>query len=125
MKEQLEKLKLKFDDVDPQQISLTEPLQEYYQHPIKLPFIITELNSRLERLEQDSKNLNRKSNYSLQNSDDRRIEAMDLKNRAEELFDDLTKADEECNRVVNEIEKISGQLQEEAGMVFQRIKFFK
>lgn len=68
-------------------------------------------------MEQDSKNLNRKSNYSLQNSDDRRIEAMDLKNRAEELFDVLSKAAEECMRVVEDIGRISGQLREEAGMI--------
>lgn len=70
-------------------------------------------------MEQDSKNLNRKSNYSLQNSEERRTEAMDLKNRAEELFDVLDKAQEECNRVVEDIERISGQLREEAGMIFQ------
>jgi len=44
---------------------------------------------------------------------------MNLKNRAEELFDVLTKAEEECNRVVEDIERMSGQLREEAGMMFQ------
>lgn len=42
MQEQLEKLKPRFDEVDPMQISLNETIHE------------------LERLEQDSKNLNRK-----------------------------------------------------------------
>lgn len=48
MKEQLEKLKLKFDDVDPQQISLTEPLQEYLSPSNKTRnfFLITELQTR-------------------------------------------------------------------------------
>lgn len=42
MREQLEKLKPRFDEVDPKQISLNETIHE------------------LERIEQDSKNLNRK-----------------------------------------------------------------
>lgn len=42
MREQLEKLKPRFDEVDPRQISLNETIHE------------------LERIEQDSKNLNRK-----------------------------------------------------------------
>ncbi|XP_066250557.1 laminin subunit alpha isoform X1 [Euwallacea similis] len=97
MKEQLDRLRMKFDEVDPKQISLAELIE------------------KLESLEQDSKNLNRKSNYSLQNSDERRVEAMDLKNRAEELFDNLSKAEEECMRVIEDIGRITGQLKEEAG----------
>jgi len=48
MKEQLDKLKLKFDDVDPQQISLTEPLQEYLAPSNKTSnfLLITELQTR-------------------------------------------------------------------------------
>ncbi|CAG9771124.1 unnamed protein product [Ceutorhynchus assimilis] len=97
MREQLEKLKPKFDEVDPRQISLTGPMQE------------------LESLEQDSKNLNRKSNYSLQNSEDRRNESMELKDRAEVLLDSLTKAEEDCIRALEDIDRITGQLNEESG----------
>ncbi|KAF7271317.1 hypothetical protein GWI33_015789 [Rhynchophorus ferrugineus] len=97
MREQLEQLKPKFDEVDPSQINLSGPTQE------------------LESLEQDSKNLNRKSNYSLQNSEERRVESTQLKNRAELLLDQLPKIEEQAMRAIEEIDKISGQLTEEAG----------
>lgn len=40
---------------------------------------------------------------------------MDLKNRAEELLDSLTKAEEDCIRAIEDIDRITGQLNEEAG----------
>ncbi|KAL1517260.1 hypothetical protein ABEB36_001047 [Hypothenemus hampei] len=97
MREQLTRLKHKFDEVDPKLINLSGPLKE------------------LETLEQNSKNLNRKSNYSLQNADERRTESMNLKNKAEELLDTLAKAEEDCFKVVEDIDRITGQLNKEAG----------
>ncbi|XP_050301015.1 laminin subunit alpha [Anthonomus grandis grandis] len=103
MREQLEKLLPKFDDVDPRQVSLTGPLQE------------------LESLEQDSKNLNRKSNYSLQNSEEMKNDSIDLKNKAEELLDNLSQAEKECIKAIEDLDKITGQLHEEAGNEVEKV----
>ncbi|ERL89440.1 hypothetical protein D910_06807 [Dendroctonus ponderosae] len=96
MREHLDRLRPKFDEVDPRQVNLTGLIQE------------------LESLEQDSKNLNRKSNFSLQNSEERRVESLALKDRAEEVLDSASKAEEECSRVVEDIDRIAGQLNKEA-----------
>ncbi|XP_030765960.1 laminin subunit alpha [Sitophilus oryzae] len=97
MREQLEKLKPKFDELDPSHIDLSGPTQE------------------LESLEQDSKNLNRKSNYSLQNSEERRTESTQLKDKAEVLYGNLPNIEREALKAIEDIDKISGQISEEAG----------
>ncbi|KAJ8973563.1 hypothetical protein NQ317_009587 [Molorchus minor] len=97
MREQLEKLKPKFNNVYPTQQSIDEILKE------------------LESLEQDSKNLNRKSNYSLENSDALRNQSTKLKDKLEVLLDEIYQADDEAERIFEEIEKIPEEINEETG----------
>ncbi|XP_060535680.1 laminin subunit alpha [Cylas formicarius] len=97
LREQLEKLKPKFDEIDPQQVSLRGPLQE------------------LESLEMDAKNLNRRSNYSLENSEDLRNESMRLKDLAEVLLDELIDAEDYSIRALQHIENITSELNDKGG----------
>jgi laminin alpha 3/5 len=94
MRELLKELKPKFDEVDPKQISLDLYIEE------------------LETLEQDSKNLNRKANYSLENSDSLKTNAVDLKEKAEVLLNDVEDAEDASFRVIEGIKRIISQLKD-------------
>lgn len=85
MRDWVTKLEPKFDDVDPKQVSLTESIQE------------------LESLEQDSKNLNRKSNYKLQDTVDLNNKSIDLDHKAQELQDIMDDAIDKYDQVVHDI----------------------
>ncbi|CAG9821860.1 unnamed protein product [Phaedon cochleariae] len=97
MKEQLEKLKPIFDEVNPNHINLNATIQE------------------LESLEQDSKNLNRKSNYSLENSESLKNQSNGLKDKIEILLDEISDVEEDSIRTAENIEKIFTELHQAAG----------
>ncbi|CAH1963969.1 unnamed protein product [Acanthoscelides obtectus] len=84
-------------DIDPKQISLDETIQE------------------LESLEQDTKNLNRKSNYSLENSEQLKNKSDELKDTLEILLDDINTIEDVATMTIDDINTITMQLTKETG----------
>ncbi|XP_074042767.1 laminin subunit alpha [Leptinotarsa decemlineata] len=97
MQEEIEKLRPIFDEVNPNHIDLNATLLE------------------LESLEQDSRNLNRKSNYSLENSESLKNQSERLKDKIEILLDEISQVEEDAIRTAENIEKIFTDLHHEAG----------
>ncbi|VEN47917.1 unnamed protein product [Callosobruchus maculatus] len=97
MREQLDNLTSKLKDVDPKQVSLDETIQE------------------LESLEQDTKNLNRKSNYSLENSEQLKNKSEQLKDTLEILLDDINTVEDIATMTIDDINVITMQLTKETG----------
>ncbi|KAL3275284.1 hypothetical protein HHI36_020052 [Cryptolaemus montrouzieri] len=97
MRELLNELRPKFDEVDPKQISLNNSLTE------------------LQSLENLAKNLNRKANFSLENSDSLKKDADKLKEKSEKLLSDLLETEEASESAIEKINNIIIQLNEGSG----------
>nr|CAI5850401.1 unnamed protein product [Callosobruchus analis] len=93
----LDNLTSELKDVDPKQVSLDETIQE------------------LESLEQDTKNLNRKSNYSLENSEQLKNKSEGLKDTLEILLDDINTVEDIATMTIDDINTITMQLTKETG----------
>lgn len=69
--------------------------------------VLKPITQELETLEQDSKNLNRKSNYSLENSEKIIPETTKLIRDAEEVLDSIQKTVENSNNMVLEVDNLT------------------
>ncbi|CAG9860176.1 unnamed protein product [Phyllotreta striolata] len=96
MREQLDKLQPVFDEVNPSQINLNDSIKT------------------LEGLEQDSKNLNRKSNFSLVNSETTKNTSEKLKDKIELMLDELSQVEEDAIRTAENIDKIFTEMHQQA-----------
>ncbi|CAH0547112.1 unnamed protein product [Brassicogethes aeneus] len=97
MEDLFKKIRPMMDDVDPRQIHIKDYLNE------------------IESLEHDLKNLNRKSNYSLENSETLNKHSEQLHDQISELYDDILQAEEDANIAVDEIAQITFQLNDDFG----------